>query len=131
MKLFNLPKLGFDKTYFKNLRNWYHPYVGIAIGYLISLVIFCNRNNFPLSLEYWNNYLYPIVGLILSMFIAFYGEKKQDEITSRSVSDMRDVYFTGLGGLFGGYITMLYANWYLAIALTISSIALIIFKHKK
>jgi hypothetical protein len=117
--------------YFKNIRNWYHPYVGNAIGYLFSIVIFCNRNNFPLSLEHWNNYLYPFAGAIVSMFVAFYGEKKQDDITGRSVSDMRDVYFTGVGGLLGGYLTMLFANWYLAIVLTISSIALIIFKHKK
>lgn len=119
------------KAYFKNIRNWYHPYVGNAIGYLFSILIFCNRVKFPLSYEYWNNYLYPFAGAILSMFIAFYGEKKQDEITGKSVSDMRDVYFTGVGGLLGGYLTMLLTSWFIAIVLSATAIILIIFKHKK
>jgi hypothetical protein len=119
------------KTYFKNIRNWYHPYVGIAIGYLFSILIFRNRVKFPLSYEYWNNYLYPFAGAILSMFIAFYGEKKQDDIAGKSVSDMRDMYFTGIGGLLGGYLTMVLTSWTLVIVLSITSIMLIIFKHKK
>lgn len=130
-KLFNLPKLGFNKAYFLSLRNWYHLVVGIAIGYLFSIIIFCNREYFPLSWEYWNNYLYPFVGAIASMFVAFYGEKVQDDATGRSVSDMRDVYFTGFGGLLGGYLTMLFANWFMAIVLSATAIILIIFKHKK
>jgi hypothetical protein len=119
------------KTYFKNIRNWYHPYVGIAIGYLFSLAIFSNREHFPLLLEYLNNYLYPFAGAIVSMFVAFYGEKKQDEITGKSVSDMRDVYFTGVGGLLGGYLTIPVSNWYLAAFLSVTAVILIIFKHKK
>lgn len=93
MKLFNLPKLGFDMAYFKSARNWYHPVVGIAINYLFSILIFCNRVEFPLSYEYWWNYLYPFICSIPVYFIAFYGEQKQDEATGKSVSDMRDVFY--------------------------------------
>lgn len=131
MKFFKLPKTGFDKTYFKDIRNWYHPVVGITINYVLSLLIFCNRVEFPLSLEYWWNYLYPFICSVPTFFLAFYGEKKQDEMTGRSVSDMRDVYFTGFPSLIGGYLSMILPSWYIAFFLITVTIILITFKHKK
>ena len=131
MILFNLPKLGFDRAYFKSPRNWYHLVVGIAIKYFFSILIFCNREEFPISAEYWWNYLYPFICSIPVYFIAFYGEQKQDEATGKSVSDMRDVFFTGFPSVLGGYLSMCFASWYLAISLIIIALLLIIFKHKK
>jgi hypothetical protein len=131
MKLFKLPKLGFNMAYFKDKRNWYHVLVGIAIGYFLSVAFFSNRNYFPLSFEYFNNYLYPFLAAIGSMVFATFWEKRQDKITGKSVSDIRDIFFTGFGGLLGGYITMVFASWRFATLLIMVAVILIIFKHKK
>jgi hypothetical protein len=128
---FIFPKENFNAAYFQNIRNWYHPIVGIAINYLLSILFFCNRVEFPLLPEYWWNYLYPIICSVPAFIAAFFGEKKQDDDTGTSVSDMRDVYFTGFPSLIGGYLSMYFVSWYLALSLIIISLLLIVFKHKK
>lgn len=128
---FILPKENFNAAYFLNLRNWFHPVVGIAINYLLSIALFCNRIEFPLSAEYWNNYLYPIYCSVPAFIAGFFGEKRQDKISGKSLSDMRDVYFTGVPSLIGGYLSMIFVSWYLALSLVIISLLLIVFKHKK
>ena len=118
------------KNYFKDIRNWYHVLIGFTFGYLISLVLFSNREKFPISWEYFNNLLYPIVGAILVGFASFMWEREQDKITP-DVSDMRDVYVSGLSALLGGYMTMIFDSWFIAIPLVIISALLVIFKYKK
>ena len=131
MKFIKLPKAGFDQAYFKSIRNWYHPVIGISINYFFSILIFCNRVEFPLSYKYCQNYLYPFLCSVPAFFAGFIGEKVQDKITGKDVSDMRDVYFTWLPSLIGGYLSMWFVSWYLGVFLIITALLLIVFKFKK
>jgi len=117
------------KNYFKEIRNWYHFIVGVTAGYLITLVLFSNREKFPISWEYWNNALYPLAGGVFVAIASLLWEKRGDKIKPNS-SDMRDVWFSSVSAVLGGYLSMIYASWYIAIPMTVLSAYLII-KHNK
>lgn len=119
------------QQYIKNIRNWYHVIIGLSFGYTICLVLFSNRENFPISWFYWNNYaLPPIVSFILLGIGSFLWERKQDKIKENS-SDMRDVYVSAISGLLGGYIAMTYANIWIAVITNIIAIYILLKHYKK
>ncbi|WP_445453082.1 hypothetical protein [Flavobacterium sp. 25HG05S-40] len=118
------------KTYIKDIRNWYHVLIGLAVGYDFSLLLFCNRQSFPLSLEHPTNYFYPFLGGVLVCVVSAGWEYAQDKMTRKDVSDSRDIFMGGFGAAIGGYITMLYASWYFAIPISIIS-SIVFFKHYK
>tara|TARA_R110000868_G_scaffold234980_1_gene488675 strand:+ start:12 stop:374 length:363 start_codon:yes stop_codon:yes gene_type:complete len=113
------------KNYFKDLRNWYHILISIALGYDITLLLgFPNRENFPLSLEDFRTILAPIVGAITIGFAAFQWEKRQDKIAIGS-SDMRDVYISMIAAYIGGVVSLYFPNLITSIILT--GIAFVVF----
>lgn len=119
------------KTYLKDKRNWYHALIGLTIGFDVIMIIgFYNREKFPLSWDDLRTLLAPGVGAVISWLIAFYGEKKQDEVTENS-SDMRDVWFTTIFAFIAGEVAIFYPSWYAAIALTIISVIVFITQYKK
>lgn len=118
------------KEYIKDKRNWYHSLIALTLGFDITLIFFSNRENFPISWEYWNNSFYPLVCGVIVGIISGLSEYRQDRVTA-NVSDMRDVYNGIIFATIGGYLTMIYANWYVAIALTIISAIIFIQHYKK
>jgi len=106
------------QQYFKDIRNLYHFLVAFPIGYLICVVLFSNREEFPLSWEYWNNYGYPGAAFVFVGFFAFLWEKRQDKIAD-STSDMRDVILSAVSAFLGGYLAMIYSNLWIGIGLTV------------
>lgn len=112
------------------MRNFYHIIIGFAIGYFAFLLFGINVKNFPLTAEYWNNFLTPLLGLIIAAIPAFFWERFQETKLGMR-SDMNDVYRTGLGGFFGGLLAMFWINWILCIVMVCISIYLVVKHYKK
>lgn len=109
------------------MRNFYHIVIGFAIGYLAFLAF--HLYDIPVSWEYWNNSLAPLLGGILAAIPAFLWERRQ-ELKYYAKFDINDVYRTMIGGTLGSLACMLFANWILAGVLVIASILLVVFKEK-
>jgi hypothetical protein len=112
------------------MRNFYHIVIGFTIAYLFFIVFGINTTNFPLSLEYWNNFLTPLLGGIIAMIPAFFWERWQEK-KFNATFDYNDIWRTGLGGLFGGITAMFFFNLILIIALPIISVYLVTKHYKK
>lgn len=110
------------------MRNAFH----IIIGFTASYVIFelFKFNEFPLSWEYLNNFLTPLIGGFLVSIPAFFWEKRQEQKFNARF-DVNDIYRSALGGVLGGATSMISFSWKLAIPLIILSIYLVIFKTNK
>lgn len=110
------------KKYFLDIRNVLHSYLGLVLGYDITMLFgFPNRENFPLD---WRLFLCPIVGALLVGFASFLWEKRQDKIV-KNVSDMRDVLNGAVFAFVGGAIALFYPS--LLITFILSGIALVLF----
>lgn len=126
------------KEYLKDIRNWYHVFVGIPIGYaLILLFGFNNRKEYPYNFTLtWEDF--DIHNLILPPFIilvflgvgSFLWERRQDRIKEGS-SDMRDVYVSMISGLVGGYLAMIYGNIWIAVFTVVLAMWLVVKHYKK
>ena len=110
------------------MRNFYHIVVGFAIGYLCFLAF--HLYDIPVSWEYWNNGLAPVLGAILAAIPAFFWERRQ-ELRYHAKFDVYDIGRTAIGGFLGSLTCMLYANWIIAGVFTLISILLVVFKEKK
>jgi hypothetical protein len=118
------------RKYFSDIRNILHSYLGLVIGYGLTILFgFPNRDNFPLSWGDLRTLLSPLVGAVIVWGLSFYWEKKQDEIT-KNVSDMRDVWNGFAFAFIGGLIALFFPS--LLVLGICSSIALILFlKYRK
>ncbi len=94
------------KKYFKDIRNILHSFIGLVLGYDITMLFgFPNRENYPLSWSDLRTLLAPFVGAIIVWIISFYWEKEQDKIR-KGASDMRDVYNGFAFAYIGGFIAL-------------------------
>ena len=105
------------------MRNTYHYGIGFAIAYAFFIIF--KLNEFPLSLEYWNNYLTSLAGVVLSGSVGFIWEYYQSA-KNGSFFDINDVFRSGVGGLIGGIFAFLFVSQTLMIALIIISAILVI-----
>ncbi|WP_264521218.1 hypothetical protein [Flavobacterium sp. N1994] len=113
-----------------SLRTLYHILIGIAIGYDFFLVCGLNTKNFPLTVEYWNNYFTPLIGLLPAGFICFKWDQWQQE-KFKVNQDIVKVYITAVSGVFGGLFDMLYPNWIFAVVFSVVSVVLILRHYKE
>lgn len=118
------------KQYFSDIRNYYHAFISLTLGYDITLAFFSNREKFPISWEYWNNSLYPIVGGVIVGIVSALWERRQDKIRN-GASDVRDIYNGIIMAIVGGYISLFYGNLFIALTLTILSVLVIVKNYKK
>jgi uncharacterized protein YacL len=94
------------KKYFKDIRNILHSFIGLVLGYDITMLFgFTNRDNYPLSWNDLRTLLAPIVGAVIIFGFSFYWEKQQDKIR-KGASDMRDVYNGFAFAYIGGFIAL-------------------------
>jgi hypothetical protein len=114
----------------KNIRDSYHVIIGFAIGYFCLKLFGFNTTNFPLGLDYLNNYLFLVVPALCGGAIGFFWEKWQEE-HRRIYSDMKDVIRTAVGGVLGGILEMFWGNWIFAIVMVVISIVIVIKHYKK
>jgi phosphotransferase system glucose/maltose/N-acetylglucosamine-specific IIC component len=119
------------KEYFKQLRNWFHVEIGVNVGYILTFVFgFTNRENYPLTWNDFRTLLGPIAGAIAVVLAAAYWEYRQDKISAHT-SDKRDIFTSGISAYIGGVISLFAFNWYVAIAMTILSAYLVVYKRDK
>ena len=113
------------KKYFSDIRNILHSFIGLSLGYDITMLFgFPNRENFPLSWDDLRTLLSPVWGVILVGVISYLGENSQDKITA-NVSDMNDVYNGMAFAFIGGIIALFIPS--LVIAFILSGISLVLF----
>lgn len=105
------------------MRNLFHYLCGFSFVYAIAILT--DINEFPLTLEYWNNYLVFILFPFLGFFLGGVWEWFQS-YTYGSYYDWQDVGRTAIGGLFGGCLTFFFVSQSLMIALIIASALLVI-----
>lgn len=123
------------KNFFSNLKEiWnvrllYHAVDGITIGYLAALILGFTTQNFPLDLKHWNNYLCGFIAFLPAALVCFLWDKWQYKSWGAKPSNLKMV-LTGLAGIIGGYLEIIYPNWIVAIILTGISVTLV-FKHYK
>lgn len=119
------------KKYFKDIRNWFHVFIGMSVGYTITLLFgFSNRQNFPLSWDDLRTLLAPIVGAVIIFGFSLLWEIRQNKI-NKGVFDIRDVYVSGIAGYIGGFICLFAPSLIVAIILIAISIILIVKDIKK
>jgi len=118
------------KKYFNDLRNILHSFIGLVLGYDITILFgFTNRNNFPLSWDDMRTLLAPFVGAIIVFGISFLWEKQQDKIKVNA-SDIRDVYNGFVFAFIGGLIALFFSSLLMAAILSFFSL-LLFFKNYK
>jgi uncharacterized membrane protein len=119
------------KKYFKDIRNILHSFIGLVLGYDITMLFgFTNRDNFPLSWGDLRTLLAPFVGAIIVWIISFYWEKEQDKI-KKNVSDMRDVYNGFAFAYIGGLIALFIPSLLVAVVLSLLAFVLFLRSFKK
>jgi len=110
------------KKYFSDIRNVLHSFIGLVIGYDLTLLFgFPNREEFPFD---YRIALMPIVGAILVWGLSFFWEKRQDTITP-NVSDMKDVWNGFVFAYLGGLLCLFAPS--LIVAIIISAMGLVLF----
>ena len=110
-----------------NIRLVYHEFIGITIGYLFLLVFAFNTISFPLSQP--TNYLCGFIGFLPALIVCALWDKWQENKYGAPISYLK-WFLTGLAGVLGGYLEMIYPNWIVAIILSGISVTLV-FKHYK
>ena len=113
------------KKYFSDIRNVLHSFLGLVLGYDITMLFgFPNREKFPLSWDDLRTLLAPVVGAVIVGVASFLWEKRQDKII-KNISDMKDVLNGAVFAFVGGTIALFTPS--LLIAFVLSGIALVLF----
>ena len=113
------------KKYFSDIRNILHSFLGLVLGYDITMLFgFPNREKFPLSWDDLRTLLAPVVGAVIVGVASFLWEKRQDKII-KNISDMKDVLNGAVFAFVGGTIALFTPS--LLICFILSGIALVLF----
>jgi uncharacterized membrane protein YadS len=105
------------------IRDIFHLVIGFTLAYIFFDV--CKLNEFPISWEYRNNALTPLLGFGLGYVAGFFWERRQ-EIKYGAKFDQKDILRTAVGGLLGGIVSFVFVSQTLMIALFIISAFLVI-----
>lgn len=113
-----------------NIRLLYHIIDGLTLGYLPLLILGFTVSNFPLDTDHLNNFLCGLIGFLPALIVCMLWDKWQQKNWGASPSMLKCI-LTGIAGIIGGYLEMLYPNWIVAILLLGISITLVLRHYKE
>jgi len=83
-----------------------------------------------MDLEYWNNFLTPLLGFFPAGIAGWFYEKYQEEELGIRF-DKKDILRTAFAGIAGGGVAIFFPYWLLGIILGTVSAVIVILHYKK